>query len=405
MRALPLFFLSAILFSAPALARMDQGPAGPTTPLSPPQILSGIYQPWTGPLAEMGKALKPDRNYLVWVHVPAQHPMDLRSSETFRRWVIATPLLEFTISHNMVAFRCKNPGGQFVTGATGMTGANNLQDAKALLAGYGLSVFFATYLDGHLNPESEVASYVTTNLAKRGVVFGAFEVTDEQCGAMQGFLSDFVNHPNRPFERFTSLGDHEKFEGGGCVTFASALMNKAGVLDSVIPSFFREMYAARYLLGGNLAPQDQVLPPATPWLRGKRRSISINLIWNNPWDAAPEDFPGYANLHQMDPEKMLYALKQFGNVALENESGGARSRDARMLAESPLGARVSLTANNLEDPGGPLDFTYTTIDDNFDGMAETGRLARDWFRGRVRAGFRLRVAQAVGMPVLVMEKP
>ncbi|MGZ3652352.1 MAG: hypothetical protein ACXWSC_14290, partial [Bdellovibrionota bacterium] len=104
MRALPLFFLSAILFSAPALARMDQGPAGPTTPLSPPQILSGIYQPWTGPLAEMGKALKPDRNYLVWVHVPAQHPMDLRSSETFRRWVIATPLLEFTISHNMVAF-------------------------------------------------------------------------------------------------------------------------------------------------------------------------------------------------------------------------------------------------------------------------------------------------------------
>ena len=98
-------------------------------------------------------------------------------------------------------------------------------------------VVLAVYTDGHLNPESEVDGYVTKNLKKRGAIFGAFEVTEEQCGAMQGFLSDFVHHPNRPFGRFSNVGDPEKFEGGGCVTFASALMKKAGILETVIPSF------------------------------------------------------------------------------------------------------------------------------------------------------------------------
>jgi hypothetical protein len=398
--------LTLSLSATSAFARMDQEPTPAPAKLTPEQILSGIYQPWTGPIAEMGKALRPDRNYIVWVHVPAQHPMDLRSAEMFRRWALATPVTELTISHNMVAFRCKNRDGQFVTGATGMTGASNLQDAKALIAGYGVSIFFATYTDGHLNPESEVDGYVTKNLAKRGVVFGAFEVTEDQCDAMQGFLSDFVHHPNRPFERFSNVGDPEKFEGGGCVTFASALMKKAGILDTVIPSFFRDFYVARYLMGGNLKPQADVEPPATPWLKGKRRSISFNLFWSNPWDSAPTDFPGYEHLRQIDPEKMVYTLKQFAGAYLAGErNAGLRTAAAKKLAASPLGTRVVVDANNLADPPN-LEFTNIPIDDSFDDeMAHVGALARGWFRAKAAEGFHVRMAQAVGMPVLLLEKP
>jgi hypothetical protein len=384
---------------------MDQAPSPSGPKLTPEQILAGIYQPWTGSLAQMGRNLQPDRNYVVWVHVPAQHPMDLRSAEMFRRWALATPLTELSISHNMIAFRCRKPDGSFATGATGMTGSSNLQDAKYLLAGAGVSMFFAVYADGHLNPESEVDGYVAKNLEKRGAIFGAFEVTDGQCEAMQGFLSDFVRHPSRPFERFSNVGDPEKFEGGGCVTFAAALMRKAGILDTVIPRFFRDFYVARYLMGGNLRPQAEVEPPRTPWLKGRRRAVSLNLFWTNPWNSAPADFPGYEHLRQIDPEKMVYTLKQFAGAYLAGERDSSRRvTAARRLAGSPLGERVVVDANNLIDPPN-LQYERYVIDDSFDEeMAEMGQVARAWFEEKVHAGFNVRLGSAMAMPVLILER-
>ncbi len=399
-----LFLLS--LLAQQAQARMDEdvGRAAPPK-LTPAQILSGIYQPLTGPLKELEKTFRTGKNYVVWIHVPAQHPLDLRSSELFRRWALATPVVELTISHNMVAFRCMNESGKLQTGATGMTGASNLQEAKALIAGHGLSIFFDTYLDGHLNPQQEVGAYITKNLAKRGAIFGAFEVTQKECGEMQNFLSDFVHHPRRPFERFNNVGDPLKFEGGGCVTFASALLLKAGQLASVIPHFFRDFYAARYLFGGNLGPVQDVEPFATPWLNGERRSISFNLFWNNPWNLEASGFPGSVYLHQIDPEKMVYTLKQFASVYLESQSAEVRARDERWLANSTLGSRVSVGANNLADPGGIMEYTHTTIDDAFDDeMAEVGQAARSWFRERLRSGSHIRLERVVGMPALLLEK-
>jgi len=373
--------------------------------LTPQQILSGIYQPWSGPLAEVQRKLKADRNYILWIHVPAQHPMDLRSSDMFRRWALATPVTQLTISHNMVAFRCRNRNGQMVTGATGMTGASKLQEVKALLAGYGLSVFFATYTDGHLNPMSEVGEYVGKNIKKRGAIFGGFEVSQEQCEAMQDFLVDFVNHPKRPFERFNNLGDPEKFEGGGCVTLAAVMLKKAGVLQSVIPSLYRNMEAARYMLGGNLKPIADVEPFPTPWLKGKRRSISLNMFWSTPWNLELESMPGEVSLRQIDPEKMVYTLKQFAGVYLEGASARERDAASRKLAVGPLGQRVVVSANNLVDPSGPLEWSRYPINDAFDSeMASVGRAARSWFRSQVHSGHRIRLEEALGQPVLLLER-
>lgn len=402
-----LFALSIIATTTSAFARMEPKEGGEATPprLTPQQILSGIYQPWSGPLAEVQKKLKPDRNYVMWIHVPAQHPMDMRSSDMFRRWALATPITQLTISHNMVAFRCRNQNGQMVTGATGMTGASKLQEVKALLAGYGLSVFFATYTDGHLNPQKEVGEYIDKNLKKRGAIFGGFEVSQEQCDSMQNFLVDFVNHPRRPFERFNNLGDPEKFEGGGCVTFATVLLKKAGILQSVIPSMFREMEAARLMLGGNLKRVPDVEPYPTPWLKGKRHSVSLNMFWTTPWEMDAEGLPGYVSLRQIDPEKMVYTLKQFAGVYQEGASAKERDRVTRRLAAGPLGQRVVQSANNLVDPGGPMEWSRFPINDSFDaGMASVGRTARTWFRSKVHEGHRIRLEEALGQPVLLLER-
>lgn len=392
-----------LAFSAPAFARMEESPF---VKLPPKEILASIYKPLSGPLAALKKNLKADRNYMVWVHVPAQHPLDLRSAEHFRRWALGTPVTEMTISHNMVAFRCKNESGQFVEGATGMTGASRLQEIKALLKGYGLNVFFGTFTDGHLNPQAEVGDYITKNHAKRGAVYAAFEVSQEQCAGMQDFLVQFVNHPRKPYNRFNTIGDPEKFEGGGCVTFARTLMKKANVLSPVLPLLYREFTVARFMLGGNLKQVEDFEPMQTPWLQGKRRSISLNMFWSTPWEMAPEGMPGYLHLRQIDPEKIVWMMRQFANVFMESASPADRNRAAVMFNRSPLQPRFVVSANNLADPGGPYEWTRTKINESFDpGMAQVGKASRAYFRGEVAAGKKMRVGSVNGMPVLILENP
>ncbi len=419
MRNFYIFGISLFLFTASARARDDQNIAaqgdarlsggGTHQRLTPAQVMGGIYKPWTGPLAELEKNLRENANYVVWIHVPAQHPMDLRSAENFRRWFNATPLTQLTISHNMVAWRCRNEKGQMVTGATGITGSSNRQDAKAILAGYGLSVFFSTFTDGHLNPQQEVGDYVMKNLRKRGAIFAGFEVTNEQCDSMQGFLADFVHHPSRPFEKFSAVQDPEKLEGGGCVTFASALLNKAGQLDTVIPRFYRDIPAARHLLGGNIRAVKDVVPPVLSWLKGQAHSVSIFKFINANWTVPPKNasIPGTASLKQMDPEKMGYALQQFSKVYLEGLSGAERERVARKLAASPLGVRVVKTrGRDYNKPSSPVEWGKFPINDSFDPeMAQVGREARAWLRNRLSNGYHVRLGEAVGMPVLLVELP
>lgn len=404
------FYVTATLAFLSASQAWGLGGGTSYKNLSPAQVISSVYQPWSGPMLDVQKSLRNGANYVIWIHVPAQHPLDLRSAENFRKWFNATPLTQLTISHNMVAFRCRNEQGQIVTGATGMTGSSNRQDAKAILAGFGLSVFFSTFTDGHLNPQKEVDEYVTKNLRKRGAVFTAFEVTDDQCKSMQDYLVGFIRAPGRPYENFSSVQDPEKMEGGGCVTFASALMKKAGQLESVIPHFYRNIGAAKYLLGGNLRKVQDVIPPVLPWLNGKRYSVSILKFINANWTYSPPDskYPGTAYLRQMDPEKMGYALQQFSKVYLETISDPAkRAEEARKIAESPLKLRVVTgLGKDYSKPDWPYVEYKSPINDSFDPeMAQIGREARAWLKGRLDAGYSIRMGQAVGMPVLVIERP
>lgn len=397
--------LAVLLFSLNfAHFAQAQGGEDPYAKLTPKQILASIYQPWSGPLKELERKLDSRRNYLVWIQVPAQHPLDLRSADYFRKWFLATPLTEFSISHNMVAFTCHTAAGEVVTGATGMTGQNASQQVGMILGGYGLSVLISNYMDGHLNPMTEVDEDITLNLKKRGAVFAGFEITSEQCENMRSFLSDFVYSPKKPYRRFGLLPDPEKMEGGGCVSFASALMNKAGVLEPIIPQFFSYGRVANYMIGGNLEKPVGVEVMPTPWLRGKRRSVSMNMMLSNFWDEAPPDFPGTTAVKVMDPEKMLYTLKQFSQVYLEQLSPSLRKKEARVFAASPLGDRVVTSADNKTVDRG-LEFSYFPINDQFDpSMAKIGRSARAFFRQKIAEGYRIRHESAAGMPALLLER-
>ncbi|NJL24518.1 MAG: hypothetical protein HC902_04675 [Calothrix sp. SM1_5_4] len=122
---------------------------------SPSEIQKSIYTPWSAPLSDLERLIAPKRDYVFWIHVPARHHLDLRSSDHFRQWTLATPTNEMSISHNMIAFRCRDRQGRLRQGATGMSGGSSHdQEKKMILGGYGLSLFLTTFTDGYLNSQA-----------------------------------------------------------------------------------------------------------------------------------------------------------------------------------------------------------------------------------------------------------
>jgi hypothetical protein len=403
----PLFFSAEISWARPIIrddgnrATLGGGSDDPNLPPLPlpdaTATLFGIYQPWTGVLKNLKTSLDQDKSYVIWINVPSQHPLDLRTSDSFRKWIIATPETEMSISHNMIAWRCRNDNGQMYEAATGMTGESSNQSARMINAGFGLTTFKTIFTDGQLNPVWEVDMYIKSNLKKRGVVFLGFEVDDRDCRNMNNFVLDFVKHPTEPFYRFGTTPDPAKMEGGGCVTFASELLNRAGILQSVIPSFFRHIRFRQDLMGGNIenAPSE-IEPPPLPWLNGRSRKLSKLHLFLSRWEVKGRTMQ---SMQQMDPEKMLYVMKQFAHTYLQQLSPEEKQKEQAAFSATPLGPRVTVGKSLLSPK------RYTLINDQFDGMSEVKDLSRKWIRKKQREGFQLRREWTeIGMPAFIFER-
>jgi hypothetical protein len=373
----------------------NEAPEFPLPVPGPAETLYGIYQPWMGALRDLKAQLRSDQNYVIWIMVPPQHPMDLRSADRFRRWLLATPPQEMSISHNMVAWTCRLPNGQASEGATGMTGEGSDQTSKLVKRGYGLSAFHSVFTDGYLNPVWQVDSYVQANIPQRGAFFLAFAVSAEQCAAMNDFLRSFVMHPSEPFKRFGLTPRPNLMEGGGCVTFASELLKRAGILESVIPQFYRHLKARRDFFGGNLgAPPVQTEVPSPPWLEGKPHDVSRLTLMTRAWDLGSKEM---ITLSVMDPEKMIYVAKQFAELYLARLPERERASERNRLMVGPLGLRLTVGRVIGDLPSG------TVIDDSFAGMREIRDSSRAWLRQKLAEGYSLRRGSILGMPVFVVD--
>lgn len=363
----------------------------------PATTIQGIYQPWSGTLKNLKKSLRADRSYVIWLNVPAQHPLDLRTGDNFRKWILATPETEMSISHQMIAWRCRADNGQMYEAATGITGEESKQSVRMINAGFGISTFLTTFTDGRLQPAAEVEQYVAQNHAKRGAVYTGFEVDDRDCRNMSNFVLDFAHHRNSPMYNYGSLVRPGKFEGGGCVTFASELMNKAGLLRSVIPSFFRQIQFREDLMGGNIDHAvNAITPPATPWLKGRTHTVSKLKLVSSAWK-----YPGFKmqTMAQMDPELMLYVTKQFADHYVAGLSADARKKELAAYAATPLAPRTT-TGKELFTPR-----ERTPINDDYAGMAKIRDLTVSYIRAKKKEGFQVkRVWTNIGMPAFILEK-
>jgi len=295
------------------------------------QYFQAINGGWVNNLVPLRKALRKDRNYIV---IHAQEPkstMDLRTADHFRQSTLAGGILSLTndslgIGHTFVSWRCQTENGP-VEGTVGMTGENDTQFKKMTDAGYGLSAFLAVWFDGHLQTP-ELMSLLWKE--EKPVHSVAIEVSPEVCHNAARFVKKFLFHPDRPFETFGFIPDSEKFEGGGCGSFAVGVINQSGVFGRhpVTKGFWRNLRGNSDLFGWGLPhPED-----ADPWNFGYKgtRSVSLVKMFTSNWNG------NGPNMRIMDPEMILLFFRTLYRATLDEVYAESAARGRHILNNKKL---------------------------------------------------------------------
>lgn len=363
------------------------------------EMISDFSQPWGAPLTELKSQMKRNGSYIYWVMVHPESPMDLRTPEKFRRFIVGNTPFKGGISHNMVAWSCEGARGRRVEGATAMSGESNGQSTKMILDGFGLSTFFSTFTDGYIEHTESVQEGILDIGRKHGMSTIGFEVEPQQCQQMISFLKKFARHPNKPFTRFGLTPNPEKMEGGGCVTFAMALLNQAGIFRDLIPNFYRNLSAPAELLGGNMPLPPYTEMPNLRWLNGQPHRISMNRLLSTSW--IPHDKA--VNLRIMDPELMLYSMRTIKDVYTTQFLPELSAAEAKDLERSSLKARSVRSATGDGNSAGSAQ--YIPINDSFDPqMAKVGELTAKWSLEQLRQGKIIERSSMNGYPVFLIRR-
>lgn len=389
-----------------ALAALNARAAKPQSQMTPEEVRALVYKPWHGVLLDLAKDLKPGHNYVAWMLVPPHYPLDMRSANLFKRSYLATPPDDFSISHNMILFQCTRKDGTHAEGGIAITGENDDQDQTMLKTGLGLTSLFSNFTDGELEGTDDVLDEIKDERQYNGQAIVAFEVSGDDCENMLRFVDAFSLDPKRPYRNFSNVKDPAKFEGGGCVTLAGTLLQKAGLLTDLLPHYWRSFEVNRHLLGGNIPLPKNTEAPSWPWLGGRAHHVPELELLAGSWDA---HFAGEAQpLRLMDPEMMLYSLRTLAVQYLQTVPADQRAREERIYGHSAFGFRQVWSAS---DPFISLkdkyikDHKLIPINDSFDAQtAQVSRAARAWYKQAAQDGLRARHARVGKSPALIFDR-
>lgn len=353
--------------------------------ISSRQLWNKLNDGWGGAHADLDLHLPEGKNYIVWSIIAPKKPLDLRTPDFFRSVLtLNSSKQSLSISHNIVAWKCNLEDG-FYQGATGMSGETMQQSASLVKSGYGLTTFLATFNDGWLSGGYQSGHIIVERAGEEEVYTLVTEVSRSSCSNMLKFLKSFVYHPKRPFEKFSLALDPEKFEGGGCISFAAALMKKAGVLSQMFNSSERSLWASTYRFGGNgfeLPPFTQV--PKVSWREDKPKKVSLAEFFNANWNNAKTHG---VNLKLIDPEILVWSFKSLSESLAKNPRSFYGLRRERCDSE-----------DYCERP-------YYVINDKFDPQTKrASQKAKTWQNSMYDKGYRMRELELQDQTVLIFDK-
>jgi hypothetical protein len=395
---------------------------------TPAEVFAGINDGWPPAYASLVPRIAKDRSYIVLTMIEPSVPMDLRSSELFRRSYVLDGISQNfgkpILGHNMVAWQCARPNGKTVRGATAITGEESGQSDNMVRNGWGLTAIMSTYSDGFLQASWSVGQTVQTRSEKGERVWGAvFEVEPSQCEQMLGFLKTFVFHPHHPMTQFGLTVDPEKMEGGGCGSWAASLLHQAHLFpEDVHAAFKRTLTAPAFMFGqGLISPPDTapyVLRSVAP---GNANSVSLLHFINGPWTGTgPQE-----TLHMTDPELLIFSvrtLQQFYLQALQTgEERGAfpQGTSAQMQnayfaryphqrvvrSQTPVIELPDVITSAATIPNFATIVREFPIDQNFDAHTQTiYQSLRNWWGIKQQQGYQSELVFDKKIGFLILQK-
>lgn len=352
----------------------------------------GYSAGWPEALLPLKKSLSARKSYVFWIVNPPETPLDLRSAEHFRKFLKRNSFFRGGISHNFVAWSC--PGKISFEGITGMSGESYQQSRKMFEDGFGLSPFISTYTDGFLETKATAQKNLVEKTEEFGMVAVGFEIPHSQCEEMVNFLEDFTFHPNKPFLKFGFLSDPEKMEGGGCVNFASTLIQKAGVMKEIVPQFYRA-----FSVDKNLFSKPSNLPPFTslPEYEFSSQRLPLPQLLDQPW------LMGEVQLKIMDPELVLHSFKIIKNAYLSKLSVAQKESEKSNLEKTAFGDRWVLSSqfHSATKEWEPRNYR---VDASFDSQAaRVAKATSQFMMEKLKSGTTIRKLEVLGSPVLLLE--
>ena len=191
------------------------------------------------------------------------------------------------------------------------------------------------------------------------------------------------------------MPDPSRFEGGGCGSFATAVLEKSGLFgDRKIPDFFRNSLRARSLLFGKglQNPEETSFPDELLEQQGKisKEKLFLASSWN------PFSGESGSPISFIDPEMTILFLKTIYRFSLED-----LYRSHRALAERLHQSRIFAFRKIQEQDPLPIGFGNDTeprsreIPINARFSEQSGLLVKEtgsWIAGLFQRGFHARPA-------------
>lgn len=344
---------------------------------------SGINGGWQGIYREVGNQLDRNRNYIIWSIIAPKDPLDLRKPDFFREF-LAHSSGGLSISHNYIGWSCQVRGRRY-EGATGMSGESSEQSKALVKAGWGLTTFLAIYNDGWLATSTEAADDWAIRRQREEIYNVVVEVSEQECDNMLSFMHTFVTSPRKPWTKFGLTPSVEKLQGGGCITFVTTLLKKAGILKSMINSSSRTLYANPYGFGGNDLPKPAgTWLPRLAWREGKPKKVGINQFFSSNWNGGLKA----VSLTLLDPEVMIWGIKNLSPSLAVPRKVQKYPQDGCRPAEGDCGG-----------------YRKVAIDNKFDNKAAAAAsAARSWKQGLLAKGYKMRVLTRSGSPFVIFTR-
>lgn len=255
------------------------------------EIGSGVLAPfedygWPSYLERL--ELPRDRDYIILAYVPPANPIDLSTPERARGTMAKMVFDQFgaieagtTIGHLIVGWQCGDRRGM-----TSMSGEFDLQGQKMFLSGWGVTPVLSTFLDGDIVEMPDFPERQNRALVEgRGVVV-ASEVPRAACQTARDEVKRFETHPNAPHRNYSLLERPDIYEGGGCLSFALHIAQKAGVMPRLTALARRTLPIRAVQLGAREDVPEGVVAYRAPEGHPEKPVGWLELITKR-WDQGP----------------------------------------------------------------------------------------------------------------------